>query len=459
MREHVLDVLLGTVFFFVGVCACVVAVLRRRVGSKLLTWFGLFIGLYGLRMLADLSSALHIVPTSAWPFRLIIAVDYVLVIPAFLFWFELSLGILRRLLRWLVYISSSVAVAGLSWFAISGSPYGILRINLLLAILSMVLLGATVMFPRMAKKYLVVRSTAVRIAMPLIALVTVYVNAMWFFGTPPAQYVEPITFAVFVSAIGYEAASHTFENERRLLSLESELETARQIQSSILPNCIPVIDGMRISAGYQPMSAVAGDFYQFVSAGDCGVGLIVADVTGHGVPAALIASMIKVAMQSAVPFASEPAKVLSLLNRILTPELQGHLTSAAYIWVDPALGTARCSGAGHPPILHWKLCDGELVSVESNGLLFGVVSDAEYPECRLVIGTGDRLLVYTDGLVEAENGLGEAFGDRRMKELVRDNPTASGPDLIQILLKALKTWQPPSQSQQDDITLVVLDVL
>jgi sigma-B regulation protein RsbU (phosphoserine phosphatase) len=352
-----------------------------------------------------------------------------------------------------------VAVAGLTWFAVSGSPYGILRINTLLAILSMVLLGVTVVFPRMAKKYLPIRSTAVRIAMPLIALVTVYVNVLWFFGTPPAPYVEPITFAIFASAIGFEAASHTFENERRLLSLENELETARQIQSSLLPDCTPVIDGLRISAEYQPMSAVAGDFYQFVSAGDCGVGLIVADVTGHGVPAALIASMIKVAMQSAVPFASEPAKVLSLLNRILTPELHGHLTSAEYIWVDPEYGTVRYSGAGHPPILHWKHSEGELVGVECNGILFGVAGNAEYPEYLLKIGSGDRLLVYTDGLVEAENGLGEAFGDRQMKDLVRDYAAASGSNLIQVLLKALKTWPPPGQSQQDDITLVVVDLL
>lgn len=192
VREHVLDILLGPVFLFVGVGACIVAALRRRAGSRLLTWFGLFIGLYGLRMLAAVSSALHIVPASPWPFRLIIAVDYVLVIPAFLFWFELSLGGFRRVLRWLIYLSSTVAVAGLIWFAISGSPYEILRINQLLAILCMVLLAAMVMIPRIAKKYLEIRSTAVRIAMPLIALVTVYVNVMWFFGTPRRHTLNPL---------------------------------------------------------------------------------------------------------------------------------------------------------------------------------------------------------------------------------------------------------------------------
>ena len=459
LRHQLLNIFLGTIFLFVGVSACVIAVIRRRANSRLLTWFGLFIGLYGFRMLVDVSSTLSIVPVSPWPFRLIITVDYVVVIPAFLFWFELSLGWLRQLLRWLVYISSAVSLIGLSWFAISGSPYKILRINMVLAIFSMVLLGSMVVSPRMTRKYLSVKSTAVRIAMPIIALVTVYVNSMWFFGTPPTPYVEPITFALWVSAIGYEAAKHTFENERRLLSLDSELDTARQIQSSILPDRTPVIEGLRISAAYQPMSAVAGDFYQFVQTEGQGIGLIVADVTGHGVPAALIASMIKVAMQSAVPVASAPAEVLSLLNRILTPELQGRLTSAAYIWIDRARGTANYAGAGHPPLLHWKPCTGELISIESNGLLFGVMSDAKYPECQVEIASGDRLLLYTDGLVEADNEAGEAFGDRNLKDLVREHRTAAAQELSQILLRALRTWQPASQSQQDDITLVIVDVL
>ena len=98
------------------------------------------------------------------------------------------------------------------------------------------------------------------------------------------------------------------------------------------------------------------------------------------------------------------------------------------------------------------------MSVESNGILFGVIGEAEYPECRLALARGDRLLIYTNGLVEPENLLGESFGDQKMKELVRDNPTAPAPELIQILLKALKTWQPAGQPQQDDITLVVVDV-
>jgi phosphoserine phosphatase RsbU/P len=126
-----------------------------------------------------------------------------------------------------------------------------------------------------------------------------------------------------------------FTNERRLLSIETELETARQIQSSILPATVPELENLRIAATYQPMNAVAGDFYQFVRSGNNHLGILMADVSGHGIPAALISSMIKVAMQSVAAHADDPAQVLSGLNRILWSEAHGQFASAAYVWIDP----------------------------------------------------------------------------------------------------------------------------
>jgi hypothetical protein len=118
-----------------------------------------------------------------------------------------------------------------------------------------------------------------------------------------------------------------FTNERRLLSIETELETARQIQSSILPARVPELENLRIAASYHPMTAVAGDFYQFVRSDNNHLGILVADVSGHGIPAALISTMIKVAMQSVAVHADDPAQVLSGLNRILWSEAHGQFGS------------------------------------------------------------------------------------------------------------------------------------
>jgi len=179
------------------------------------------------------------------------------------------------------------------------------------------------------------------------------------------------------------AAERIFADERRLLAIQKELSIAREIQSSILPRSDPAISRLRVSAAYRPMTAVAGDFYEFVPVDRNRVGFLVADVSGHGVPAALFASMIKVAMQAVASRAHEPGEVLRGLNRILSAQLRGQLVSAAYLWLDTEGRRGLYSAAGHPPLLCWR--NGELRRVESNGLLFGVRPDSDYRyvTCRL----------------------------------------------------------------------------
>jgi sigma-B regulation protein RsbU (phosphoserine phosphatase) len=259
--------------------------------------------------------------------------------------------------------------------------------------------------------------------------------------------------------LGYVAVQRTFENERRLLTIENELETARQIQFSILPQSTPVIARLRIAAAYQPMSAVAGDFYQFIPVDPHRLGVLVADITGHGVPAALISSMIKVAMQSVVRFAHDPGEVLRGLNGILSPELRGQLISAAYLWIDTESCCARYSAAGHPPLLYWRSAPGELERIESNGLLLGATSKSDYPARTLPLRSCDRLLIYTEGMTEPESLAGEAFGERQLERVVRDHRSLPASDLLQRVLFELQSWQPPVTPQQDDITLIVMDVL
>lgn len=271
--------------------------------------------------------------------------------------------------------------------------------------------------------------------------------------------VAALGFGALLFSLGYVALEILFTNERRLLSIETELETARQIQSSILPASVPELANLRIAASYHPMTAAAGDFYQFVRSDNNHLGMLVADVSGHGIPAALISSMIKVAMQSVAGFAPDPAKVLGGLNHILSTELRGQLTSAAYLWIDTENHSARYSAAGHPPLLYWRDACGELQHIESNGLLFGVAQDCEYPVCSLTVESRDRFLIYTEGLIEPENARGESFGDQQLEQVVRNNRSHPASELMQQLLSELRKWQPASTSQQDDITLIVVDIL
>lgn len=458
IHNQIFSTLLGTIFFFIGLIACLIAAVRHRREFWLLLWFGLFIGFFGVRMLAQVAEALNLFPRSQWPERVVVAVIYLLDVPAFLFWAERTRSHLRRAFHLLAMIGLGIGGAGLGLYAISGSRT-LTRASLALAIGSMLALGPLPLFPRFFEQYFVVQTAVLRVVMPAIAVLLLVTDIMYFFGHPPAPLVEPIGFAIWVFAIGYEAAQYTFSNEKRLLSIESELQTARAIQSSLLPKSIPSVKGLHIAVSYNPMSAVAGDFYQFLRADDSGIGILVADVTGHGVPAALIASMIKVAVQSVIPVASDPGRVLRELNRILTPELNGRLTSAAYLWIDTNERRARYSAAGHPELLQWSKERSALQRLECNGILFGVLADAEYSARDLALKTGDRFLLYTDGLVEPEDSRGEAFGDHRLEELIRENQSRPAHELIERSLNALKKWHSSVGFQEDDITLVVVDIL
>ncbi len=212
-----------------------------------------------------------------------------------------------------------------------------------------------------------------------------------------------------------------------------------------------------MSAAYRPMTAVAGDFYEFVAVDDARVGILIADVAGHGVPAALIASMIKVAMQAVASDADDPAAVLMGLNRVLSGQRSSQLISAAYLWLDTDNKTARYSAAGHPPLLRWAR--GQLDRIESNGFLLGMVQECAYPVATMAIRSGERFLLYTDGVIDVENGRGEFFGDSKLEEVVRGNQSGSPAQLSEELFSQIDHWRPSATSQQDDMTLVVIDVL
>ena len=216
---------------------------------------------------------------------------------------------------------------------------------------------------------------------------------------------------------------------------------------------------LRIAAVYEPMTAVAGDFYEYLPVDDDRAGFLVADVSGHGVPAALIAFMIKVAAQSVAGVAHDPAELMRRLREILSGQLQGQFVSAAYLWLDTQSHTAGYSAAGHPPLLCWHAPNGTLSHIESDGLLLGVDFASDYPVCEIPFTSGDRFLLYTDGFSEPENAAGESFGDRKLEQIVRDNPSRPAAEMSLLLLSEVCAWQPATTPQQDDITFLVIDVL
>jgi phosphoserine phosphatase RsbU/P len=459
LREQAGAIILGTIFLFIGLAACCMAAIRGRAAGRILAWFGIFSAMYGIRLVAEVPAAFGLLagPFSPYAPQLVWIITYVILIPALLFWAELSLGALRRFFQLMVFPASVIAVAGIWATFFHGPPYRFIPYNNVLAICLLLILAVANVVPRIGKRYLVIQSRVSAIGTLILAAAVIQENLRTFINLRHYDFFEPVALALFVFSQGWVAAERVFADERRLLSIEKELAIAREIQTSILPRGVPELSRLRISAAYSPMTAVAGDFYWFIAVDPNRAGFLVADVSGHGVPAALIASMIKVAMQSVVACADDPRAVLRGLALALSGQLRDQFVSAAYLWLDTENRKALYSAAGHPPLLRWR--EGKLERIDSNGLLFGVMPDSDYPVCDMPLNPGDRFLLYTDGVTEPENAAGDSFGDSALEQVVREYQSRPPSELSDQLLSAIRRWQPASITQQDDITLIVIDVV
>jgi PAS domain S-box-containing protein len=246
---------------------------------------------------------------------------------------------------------------------------------------------------------------------------------------------------------------------RQLLAINSELELAREVQLSILPREIPQLEGLEIAARYLPMSSVAGDFYDFIVVDEKHVGVLICDVSGHGLSAALIASMIQTALAAQSAHASDPAQVLSGLNRALYGKFQRHFVTAAYLFVDMEKSTVNYAGAAHPPLLLWHPRTSEANECLENGLMLGPFSDSTYSAISLSLEKGDRIVLITDGVVETMNKSGGQFGMDRVKRLLESKYDLPANRFADALLYALSDWSTDTvgTGQSDDITLLVID--
>lgn len=175
-------------------------------------------------------------------------------------------------------------------------------------------------------------------------------------------------------------------------------------------------------------------------------------------PAALIASMVKVAISAQLDHADDPAAVLTGMNQTLCGNLQGQFVTAAYLFVDLEGGRIRYGAAGHPPLLWWRQADRQIETVLENGLLLGLMAKTDYTFTERAISAGDRFLMYTDGLIEATDANDTPFGVERLERILMRSPELSADQLAGSVLRDLDRWAGYAQgrSQEDDLTVVVV---
>ena len=229
---------------------------------------------------------------------------------------------------------------------------------------------------------------------------------------------------------------------------------ARRIQQASLPKEVPELEGWQIAHHYQPAREVGGDFYDFLELGDGHLGLVVGDATGKGMPAALVMSTTLGMLRAVAPSLDSPGEVLRRINEALSAHIPpSTFVTCFYAILEPESGRLLYANAGHN--LPCRRHDGQADELRARGMPLGLMPGMAYEEKEAMLETGDSVLFYSDGLVEAHDPQRrEMFGFPRLREFVGRHGEEGVP--VDFLLKDLYSFVGENWEQEDDITLLTL---
>ena len=272
-------------------------------------------------------------------------------------------------------------------------------------------------------------------------------------------------FAVFRSAaeqssfaIG-NARIHREAHEKR--AIEGELKNAREVQRILLPQQDPVVAGFRISGTNLPARIISGDYYDYIDLGAEKFGIVIADVSGKGVPAGMLMAMCRSALRSVASGEISPSKVMAAVNRQIFPDIREDMfISMTYSVLDTAAGSLTLSRAGHEPALLFRRETGKVELLRSPGLALGIDGGAVFERVtrdqEVALKSGDCVLFYTDGMKEAVDAHEEEFGMERMCEAFRLAAPLGAEAVLARMQETLAQFTGDGP-QMDDITLVAIE--
>jgi len=260
---------------------------------------------------------------------------------------------------------------------------------------------------------------------------------------------------------------------RRNQQLTEDLRMAREVQLAMLPRTVPTVppgvapeaSAMRVFSRYAPLGLVSGDFFEVFPISDTAMAILIADVMGHGVQAALVMSMIRALIHDHGDASTDPGRFLTTLNRSLCGILKGSrlstFASAFSLAVDIRAGELRYANAGHPCPIHLCRSAGRAVHLDcarsNNGGVLGVRPDVTYRTGSAALKAQDAVLLFTDGLFEIRGEDGDILGQERLLELAAARMRQSGEALVQALIDGARGISPSAQFE-DDVCLVAVEI-
>lgn len=242
--------------------------------------------------------------------------------------------------------------------------------------------------------------------------------------------------------------------------LKKDLAAAREVQLKMLPSRPPPLRGYDIAAFYEPCVALGGDMYHYIDAGPGHTGFLIADVSGHGVEAAMIMSMTMKSFALRGNGNASPAAVLAAVNRDLATDIpHGKFVTAFYAVLEHATGLLRCARAGHNPALLALPAAGIVQKLEGAGLVLGLAKSETFSkrieEYEIELPRGAALLLYTDGIVEAQDPYNQQFGNEQLESIFFEHLKQPSQQMIETILQALRKHV-AGMAMEDDLTLIAI---
>lgn len=245
------------------------------------------------------------------------------------------------------------------------------------------------------------------------------------------------------------------QNERFL----EDLEAARAVQQALMPSEYPVSPSYRLAAKYLPVERVGGDFFDMVELdGGRKLGVLVADVCGHGIAAAFITAMTKISFRNACFTTADPAKVLESMNRVLLTNIKHGYVTAFYGILDCERREFTYASGGHPPLMVHRRTEGRLFDLQPQATFLGFFDKVKFTTDVLPVVPGDRIVFYTDGLYESRNAADEYFTVARVARILERQGNVPVDVMLSTVLADLRDFL-GDQPIADDVTLVGLDIL
>lgn len=240
--------------------------------------------------------------------------------------------------------------------------------------------------------------------------------------------------------------------------IKQEMKAAKKVQEFIIPKNFDYIDSPSISGFYLPMEDIGGDFYDCYKFKNGNVGMLIADVTGHGIPAALIVTMAKMIFNIYAPQCKSTQELFEIVNREVFQLLldEQYLTSF-YLIYNPEKKLLRFTNAGHVLPLYYRKRTGKIISLDTDkGFFIGILEQSFYSEKAIKVEEGDRLLLYTDGLTELKNSSKEEYGEKRLASYIKNNPELSGDEFCTSLYNDVLSFA-KNKNRYDDISFLNIE--